>query len=326
MNNKSNFTAWSIFICVALCSLGALADSISNSLSLPLGQSQKMDFVWIKPGEFQMGSPSSDDLAEADEKPQRRVRIERGFYLARTTVTLGQFRQFVQETGYKTDAETDTRPGRRGGHGFSAERGRLEGWFPQYTWTNSGWPMTDTFPVGNVSWNDAVKFCEWLGVKTKKRVRLPTDAEWEYACRAGTTNIFFTGDDPASLRGFANVPDKSFCDRLNHSAGSSTFPFDDGYPFTAPVASFKPNPWGLYDMLGNVFQWCGDEDPANPEKRILRGGSYNFNIQTCRCAGHGFAKPEARYSYTGFRVLLAPWKRDPLSSDSGAASEHGFLR
>ena len=84
------------------------------------------------------------------------------------------------------------------------------------------------------------------------------------------------------------------------------FPFDDGYPFTAPVAHFKPNPWGLHDMLGNVFQWCADEISGDSPKRILRGGSYNTNVQTCRCAARGFGKPWSRYSYTGFRIVVGP--------------------
>ncbi len=82
------------------------------------------------------------------------------------------------------------------------------------------------------------------------------------------------------------------------------FPFDAGYPFTAPFGRFKPNPWGLHDRTGNVFQWCGDEVPGDTPKRVLRGGSYNMNIQTCRCAYRGFSKPEGRYSYTGFRVAV----------------------
>jgi formylglycine-generating enzyme required for sulfatase activity len=165
-----------------------------------------------------------------------------------------------------------------------------------------------------VSWNDAMTFCKWLGTKTTMKVRLPREAEWEYACRAGTTNTFFTGDDPASLKGYANVPDLSLRRELGEPPDPSTFPFDDGYPFTAPVGSFKPNPWGLYDMLGNVFQWCSDEIPGPPPgstvspeaKRILRGGCYNLNIELCRCAARGYGTPWSRYSYTGFRILLAP--------------------
>jgi formylglycine-generating enzyme required for sulfatase activity len=196
-------------ICLVLCSMDIWAEANTNQLSLKIGASQPFEFIWIKPGQFVMGAPDSDKLAEAEEKPQRLVQIEHGFYLGKTTVTLGQFRQFVQETGYKTDAETDQRPHYQGGHGWNATRHRFEGYYPQYTWRNPGWPMTDAFPVCNVSWNDAVAFCKWLGTKTTMKVRLPTEAEWEYACRAGTTNTFFTGDEPASLQGYANVPDVS---------------------------------------------------------------------------------------------------------------------
>jgi len=243
-------------LCLVLCSMDVWAESNTNQVSVGVGAGQPIEFIWIKPGQFVMGAPASDKLAEPEEKPQRPVRIEHGFYLGRATVTVGQFRQFVQETGYKTDAETDQRPRYAGGHGYNATRRRFEGYFSQYTWRNPGWPMTDAFPVGNVSWNDAMAFCKWLGTKTTTTMkpRLPSEAEWEYACRAGTTNIFFTGDDPLSLRGYANVPDLSLRAQLGEPADGSTFPFDDGYPFTAPVGSFKPNPWALSDMIGNVFQ------------------------------------------------------------------------
>jgi formylglycine-generating enzyme required for sulfatase activity len=265
-----------------------------------------MELVRIEPGRFLMGASDSDRLAEKAERPRREVRIAKGFYLGRTTVTVGQFQEFALDAGYRTDAERDARPGRRGGHGFDAERGRFEGWFPQYTWRNPGWRLTDDHPVGNVSWNDAVAFCGWLSKRSGRVVRLPTEAEWEYACRAGTTTTFFTGDDPTSLRGYANVPDESLRVRLGEAADGARFPFDDGYPFTAPVGSFRPNPWGLHDMIGNVFQWCGDEVPGETPVRVLRGGSYNLNVGSCRCASRGFAKPEARYSYTGFRVVAEP--------------------
>jgi formylglycine-generating enzyme len=291
------------FVFLALAA-GAGGPPPAKQLSFPLTDKQKLEFVWIEPGRFQMGSPATDKLADEAEKPQREVRIEKGFYLGRTTVTFGQFQEFVLDVAYRTDAETDRRfPG---GHGFNTDRNKFEGWSPQYTWRNPGWPQTGNHPVGNVSWNDAVKFCEWLGKKMGKTVRLPTEAEWEYACRAGTTTVFFTGDDPASLKGYANVPDEALRTKLGEPAGKARFPFDDGYPFTAPVGKFKPNPWGLHDMLGNVFQWCADEVPGDSPKRVLRGGSYNLNIQTCRCAYRGFSKPEGRYSYTGFRVVVVP--------------------
>ena len=296
---------FSTFFLLATTALAWMTQS-NNALSLSLGHNQQLEFVWIAPGRFQMGSPAKDKLADEEEKPQKEVQIEKGFYLGRTAVTFGQFQEFILDSGYRTDAETELRPNWRGGHGFNTERGRFEGLFPQYTWRNSGWPLTDVYPVGNVSWNDAVRFCEWLSKKSEKSVRLPTEGEWEYACRAGTTSVFFTGDDPASMKGYANLPDESLRTKLGEPRGDGTFPFADGYAFTAPVGQFKPNAWGLYDMLGNVFQWCKNEIPGDTQKRVLRGGSYNLNIQTCRCAYRGFAKPESRYSYTGFRVVVVP--------------------
>jgi formylglycine-generating enzyme required for sulfatase activity len=279
----------------------------ARTLTLRLEGGLTFECLRIESGRFLRGSPNSDEDALPEEKPQREVRIENAFYLGRTTVTFGQFQEFVLDTGYRTDAERDRRPKYRGGHGFNVDRNRFAGWFPQYTWRNPGWPQTDEHPVGNVSWNDAVNFCAWLGKKSGRRVRLPTEAEWEYACRAGTTTRFFTGDDPASLKGYANVPDEALRKKLGRPADPKAwFPFDDGYPFTAPVARFKPNLWGLHDMLGNVFQWCADEIPGDSPKRILRGGSYNTNVQTCRCATRGFGKPESRYSYTGFRIVVGP--------------------
>src|SRR5262245_29681205 len=275
----------------------AWADPPAKQASLSLTDKLKVEFIWIEPGKFQMGSPATDKYADEGEKPQREVRIEKGYYLGRTPVTFGQFHEFVLDTEYRSDAEKDRRT--PGGHGFNNDRNTFEGWRPQYTWRNPGWPITNDHPVGNVSWNDAVKFCDWLSKKSGKSVRLPTEAEWEYACRAGTTTVFFTGDDPASLKGYANVPDQALRAKLGAPANEARFPFDDGYPFTAPVGKFKPNPWGLHDMLGNVFQWCADEVPGDSPKRVLRGGSYNLNIQTCRCTYRGFSKPEGRYSYTG---------------------------
>lgn len=226
-------------------------------------------------------------------------------WVGRTPVTMRQFRTFIEDTGYRTDAESPqgNGPGRVGGHGWNAERRRFEGWFPRYTWRYTGWPLTDEHPVSNVSWNDAVKFCEWLSAKAGRTVRLPAELEWDRAARAGTSTAYFTGDDAASLEGYGNVADRSLLRALGQQDyAPGGFPFDDGYPFTSPVEKLKPNPWGLYDMLGNVFQWCsGAEGPK------VCGCSYNDDPKMCREA-RGNAQAYSRYAYFGFRVVVLETK------------------
>jgi formylglycine-generating enzyme required for sulfatase activity len=127
-----------------------------------------------------------------DELPRHRVRITGPFYLGQYEVTRGQFADFVKDQGYKTDAETDG----EGGWGWNDSTQKFEGRDPQYNWKNTGFAQTDSHPVVNVTWNDAVKFCEWLSRKEGAIYRLPTEAEWEYACRAGTMTLYQNGDDP----------------------------------------------------------------------------------------------------------------------------------
>jgi formylglycine-generating enzyme required for sulfatase activity len=160
--------------------------SITNSIG--------MELVRIEPGEFMMGSSHFAKDAEADEKPPHRVRITRPFYLGVHEVTRGQFRRFVDETGYQTDAEKDG----KGGWGLNEEAKQFEA-NPRYTWREAGFEQIDLHPVVNVSWNDAVAFAKWLSQKEGKTYRLPTEAEWEYACRAGTTTQYNFGDDPEGL-------------------------------------------------------------------------------------------------------------------------------
>jgi formylglycine-generating enzyme required for sulfatase activity len=172
--------------------------------------------------------------------------------------------------------------------------------------------------VVNVSWNDAVKFCEWLSQKEKRTYRLPTEAEWEYACRAGTSTRYWSGDDDASLKGVANVADESLKAKLAANAPRCEG-WDDGQPFTAPVGSFKPNRWGLYDMHGNVRQWCADwydssyyrssprqgpKGPAAGTRRVWRGGSWLTDARLCRSAYRFGDEPTFRHASFGFRVAL----------------------
>jgi formylglycine-generating enzyme required for sulfatase activity len=277
-----------------------------------------MKLVRIPAGTFTMGSPDKEDGRLANERPLHEVTIPEPFFLGACPVTKGQFAAFVTDAGYLTEAEEDG----RGGWGYNAATRKYEGLDPQYTWRNTGWEQTDEHPVVNVTWDDARKFCAWLSKKEGKAYELPTEAEWEYACRAGTSTRFWCGDKDDDLRGNANLADATF--KENYPDAAWAVSWDDGYPFTSPVGAFKPNPWGLYDMQGNVWQWTADrygqyentsfKDPKGPdsgELRVLRGGSWGDGPRSCRSAhrlgnGSGY-----RYDFVGFRVVLRPAARTP---------------
>jgi len=173
-----------------------------------------------------------------------------------------------------------------------------------------GWRQQDTHPVDNVTWNDAVAFCHWLSHKEGTTYRLPTEAQWEYACRAGTDSVYSSGDDVASLESIANIADSSL--RQKYAGAKWTQSWDDGYPFTAPVGRFRPNGWGLYDMRGNVREWCQDRytfydsekavKRAQENSRVVRGGSFYFYAQNARSAFRYHYLPGYRSLSTGFRV------------------------
>jgi formylglycine-generating enzyme len=300
---------------------------ITNSIGMKL--------TLIPAGDFKMGSGESVWDAAAffkknynmfgfqmwtqdifkNQHPQHRVRITKPFYLGTYHVTRGNFRQFIHDSGYKTDAETSFPPG-------------AKGWDPaqqmltlkkDFSWKNAGFEQTDEHPVVNVSWRDAEAFCKWLSHKEDKEYRLPTEAEWEYACRAGTTTRYYSGDDPKTLAKVANIADATF------KAGFPWFndtldPIEtsDGYVYTSPVGQFKPNAFGLYDMHGNVWQLCADiyddeyyrksptDDPKGPDAgcdHVIRGGSWltcpYFTLSSTRTR----VEPSDRCNNIGFRVV-----------------------
>ncbi len=275
-----------------------LQQAWANRLELPveqevdLGGGVTMKFVLIPPGTFTMGSPKKEDGHYDDEGPQHPVEITRPFLIGAFAVTREQFAAFVTNDGYQTEAESDG----KGGYGWDAEKMTLVQ-DPKYTWRNLGFDQADDDPVVDVSWNDAGKFCQWLSKKQGLPCELPTEAEWEYACRAGTTTAFSFGDDPKDLGDYAWYDGNS----ENH---------------THPVGVKHPNPWGLYDMHGNVWQWCADgkrtyqketiKDPKGPENgsRVLRGGSWNLIPRLCRSAVRDDEDPGRRYAFGGFRVVL----------------------
>jgi formylglycine-generating enzyme len=289
-----------------------------------------MKLVLIPPGEFMMGNGRTPEeevelfkrygmekKLTADffknEYPYHRVRITRAFYMGAHNVTRGQFRRFVAETGYKTDAETDG----KGGYGVSGANAAKQS--VDFSWRYPGFAQTDDHPVLNVSWNDAAAFCKWLARKEGKNYRLPTEAEWEYACRAGTTTRYHCGDDPEGVASVGNVADALANARFPH--WTEPIRAADGYVFTSPVGSFRPNAFSLYDMHGNACQWCRDRysetyyaasstnDPHGPDSgstRVFRGSAWVARPDSARsCHREGYT-PDSKDVNSGFRVVRTP--------------------
>jgi formylglycine-generating enzyme required for sulfatase activity len=324
-----------LVIVVALGSLSFVTAQESKAagdkkqITVDLGGNVTLKMVLIPAGEFKMGSDESaeataaffnktygEDLVQADwfkdEHPQHRVRITKPFYLGTYHVTRGQFRQFVAETSYKTDAENGV--GYKGSVGWDSDK-KTFGPNKKFSWRNVGFEQTDEYPVVNVSWNDAVAFCKWLSKKEDKTYRLPKEAEWEYACRAGTTTRYYSSDDPETLATVGNVADVAA--KAKFPDWKYTIKANDGYVFTAPVGKFKPNAFGLYDMHGNAWQWCMDwfgaeyyaksatDDPSGPDSgavRVLRGGSWFYGPFNTRSAFRFGIRPDFRGDGVGFRV------------------------
>jgi formylglycine-generating enzyme required for sulfatase activity len=289
--------------------VGPLAFSkITNSIG--------MELVLIPRGEFVMGA--RDRTAFADELPAHPVRLTHNFYLGAHEVTVGQFRRFVAETKYRTDAERDA----RGGWGWCNVRETFVHGDRRFSWKHNGYADDENQPVANVSWNDAVAFCQWLSAKERTLYHLPSEAQWEYACRAGTTSRFSFGDDAEHLALYGNIADGTASERFQWPESIRA---RDGYAFIAPVGSFKPNPWGLFDMHGNVQEWCGDgygenyyqqlagrtaenptgsADPLAP--RVVRGGSWSFESRLAESSHRYNRAADAREDRIGFRIARMP--------------------
>ncbi len=288
--------------------VSAAKAAAANSAARTWTNSLGMTFVRIEPGTFTMGTtaaqveqllkvlPGSKREEFRGEQPAHQVRITRAFDLGKHEVTVGQFRAFVTAAHYQTDAERS-----------------VQGSAPLHVW----FPQKDDHPVLSVSWNDARAFCDWLTKKEGGRVRyrLPTEAEWEYACRAGTSSLFSNGDDPEKLAQIGNVADASA--RKKYPDWAWSIKANDGYVYTAPVGTYPPNAWGLCDMIGNVWEWCEDgyavdsyakttgDDPQGPSQaalRVFRGGCWFASPRRCRPADRGGFAPGFRCSALGFRV------------------------
>lgn len=258
--------------------------------------------VYVKGGCFQMGYifrdlPGSDELVHE-------VCVD-DFYMGKYEVTLGEFRKFVNETGYRTEAEWQD-----GCHGWESNNEKKK---KTFNWRNTSFSQSEKNPVVCVSWNDAYEYIKWLNNKKGKNYRLPTEAEWEYAARSGGKKYIYSwGNGEPS----GNIADKTAMKKL---LGKSDWEgYDDGYAFTSPVGSFKPNELGLYDMSGNVYEWIADwgsrdyfrnsprQNPGGPEKgtvKGLRGGSWNPLPVIVQTTDRRWAVPGARGAWMGFRLV-----------------------
>jgi formylglycine-generating enzyme required for sulfatase activity len=246
----------------------AEAQGIHVDQEINLDGGVKMRLVLIPAGEFIMGSPATEKDHQANEGPQHKVQVTKPFYMGTTEVTQGQWKAVM-------------------GNNPSHFQG-------------------DNLPVEQVGWNDRQEFLKKLSAKEGKTHRLPTETEWEYACRAGSTTRFNAGDDDSALDG------------VGWYSGNS-------WGKTHPVGQKRPNAWGLYDMHGNVGEWCEDRydkdyyrnspaaDPAGPAQgapRVLRGGSWRGNPGFCRSAGRLWSYPVRRRSL-GFRVVVSSSSKTP---------------
>lgn len=306
----------------------------------PAVNSLGMAFVRIPAGEFLMGSDEpASALAAAyplleprrftlleDEAPVHRVRISRAFEMGQHEVTVGQFRHFLAASGYQPESIRDG----TGAYGYNPNydpsttpRGdAFEGRNPRYSWANPGFAQTDDSPVVNVTWNDAQALAQWLSQTEQRRYRLPTEAEWEYACRAGSRSRYPHTDDPAQLHLIGNLFDQAAAP-LWPRWSAQALPGNDGYAFTAPVGSFAPNGFGLHDMVGNVWEWVQDwhgdryyaespeTDPPGPASgtvRVRRGGSWHTWAFYARCSYRNWNDPATRYTLVGIRLVreIAP--------------------
>ncbi len=259
-------------------------ETITNSIG--------MKMVLLPAGEFMMGSPESEADRSKDEGPQHRVRITRPFYLGQYPVTLGEFVTFYHDANYKLEMERDN----KGDYGLDSDKPS-----EKRPWA-AGFENGNDHPVVFLTWNDAVAFCEWMTKKEGKEYRLPTEAEWEYACRAGSTTRYCFGDSESELGDYAWYTANS--DHKTH-----------------PVGQKRANAFGLYDVHGNVWQWCADwygsdyyaaspaADPTGPSSgssRVLRGGSWLFRPNDDRSANRLRFTPVNRLISKGFRVARTP--------------------
>ena len=281
--------------------------------------------VVLPPGDFDLGSPVSESGRYPNEGPQQKVHVT-SFAVSETEVTRAQFGMFVEAMHYAMQGGCYT-PG--------DWKDTLSDIDTKASWRSPGFEQSDDHPAVCVSWHDAKAYAAWLSSKTGHHYRLPTEAEWEYAARAGSTSPYFWGADPAKgcahmnggdLAAGRKVPEWAARVREEFAAGephSVLVQCDDGFVYTAPVKHYRPNHAGIYDMTGNAWEWvedCGDASryavpypvesasPVDCKRRRTRGGSWDDWPVDLRLAVRKRLEPDVRRDDVGFRLVreIAP--------------------
>ena len=275
--------------------------------------------VVLPTSHFRMGSPSGEAGRDRDEGPVRTVTIGKRIAMGRYEVTVGEFRRFVTASGYRTEAERNT-SGVQGCYTREFMNSDRDGWdwTPGRSWSNLDYTVEEDQPVVCVSWNDARRYIEWLNEETGGGYRLPSEAEWEYAVRAGSGSRYHFGDDESELCRYGNVADTT---RLpNGDSWTEEANCSDGAVYPAAVGSYRPNPFGLYDMHGNVWEWLEDcwhdnyegapsdgrvwtTNCDGPRRAVLRGGAWGSNPRALRSANRNGVTPLNRNYTLGFRLV-----------------------
>ncbi|REJ85838.1 MAG: hypothetical protein DWQ34_28340 [Planctomycetota bacterium] len=344
--------------CLTVGAAHAAEPTQGDSKEAQLSDDVSLEVVFIPPGEFMMGSTaeekewavgeaggakfsSSDGVREGYEGEPRKMRVKEGFWIGRTEVTIAQFRDFVEATGYVTDAEKPGGMTQCFDHTWVAQHGKSGG--PPHPWIemedkswrdpNHGVPEQDDFPVVCVSYNDMNAFCDWLTGKEREAgalpegmvYRLPTEAEWAYACRGGRddSSYFWWGNDLNDAKGRLNISAIDFLPGRDEVWPGAKLPWSDGYAMVSPVDCYGErgrNGFGLADMLGGVWEFTIDHfDPEggheevhylDPEQKtvgrpVCRGGNYYDVPGNARCAVRlGIYNKSYSDSRDGFRVAL----------------------
>lgn len=271
------------------------------------------EMVVVQQGRFTMGAPAGEE-ARADlpselrgrSAPQHSVTIRHKLAIAKFNVTRDEYAQFVAETNRPDPDSCDT----------VVATGTVFSIATNGNWHSPGFPQTGSDPVVCVSWDDAQAYVAWLSGKTGHVYRLPTEAEWEYAARAGTTTARYGSDNPAEICRYTNVGDLDYSEQHPGDSGVNRA-CRDGYVFTSPAGSFPPNQFGLSDMLGNVLEWNEDCWNANYSgaptdgaawqsgdcgRRVMRGGSWDADLSVVRSASRRGIRTSTRNNSVGFRV------------------------